>query len=41
MPVTTWRSCSRRSTGECRHDGQLGYQEVRDIDAGQPPGEPD
>ena len=27
--------------GRCRHDGQLGYQEVRDIDSGQPPGEPD
>ncbi|HEX4530166.1 MAG TPA: flavin reductase family protein [Acidimicrobiia bacterium] len=27
--------------GRCRDDGQLGYQEVRDIDAGQPPGEPD
>jgi flavin reductase (DIM6/NTAB) family NADH-FMN oxidoreductase RutF len=28
-------------SGECARGGQLGYQEVRDIDAGQPAGEPD
>jgi hypothetical protein len=27
--------------GECGGRGQLGYQEARDIDAGQPAGEPD
>ena len=27
--------------GECKGRGQLGYQEARDIDAGQPAGEPD
>jgi flavin reductase (DIM6/NTAB) family NADH-FMN oxidoreductase RutF len=26
--------------GHCRGEGQLGYQEARDIDAGQPAGEP-
>jgi flavin reductase (DIM6/NTAB) family NADH-FMN oxidoreductase RutF len=31
---------SGRDGGACAGDGQLGYQESRDIDAGQPAGEP-